>query len=92
MIIETDNIPAKMSASLVRAVCFLAMNPHVGVTKLTEYLGLSLAATSSLMVGAETAGLVKYGIDPADRRKAQLKLTSKGRDLVAKLQPEGAGA
>ena len=92
MIIETDNIPAKMSASLVRAVCFLTINPQVGVTKLSKYLGLSQAATSSIMIGAESDGLVTYVSDPADRRKAQLKLTSKGRDLVAKLQPEGAGA
>lgn len=90
MIIETDNIPAKMSASLVRAVCFLAMNPHVTVTRLSDYLGLSQAATSDMMIGAESSGLVAYVADPADRRKAQLKLTFAGRDLVGNLQPEGA--
>jgi DNA-binding MarR family transcriptional regulator len=62
----------------LRALDLLAAEPQT-VGWLAEQLGLSSAATTSLVDRLERAALVRRTADPADRRRVRVELTARAR-------------
>lgn len=60
------------------------------VADLAEQIGRSPSATSRLVSALERRGLVRRGVEVADRRQRQLHVTPAGRSLLA--QVDGARA
>ena len=62
----------------------------MSVGELAEKLGIRHVSVSQTRDSLEKAGIVACETDPADARRRTLKLTRKGRQLVAKIAPLSA--
>lgn len=72
-----------LSVAQFRTLAFLGRNEAAMVSDVANFLALTLPAASKLMDGLVNAGLATREIDPADRRKMILTLTSAGRKKYA---------
>jgi len=63
-----------------RTLSFLSHHGTASVSKIADFLGLGLPATSKIIDGLVTAGVVTRRGDPADRRRVLLEINEKGRN------------
>lgn len=56
-------------------------------SEISEALGYTKSAISQTLVDMLKEGLIMEQADPGDRRKKQLRLTSKGQDVIQQLEP-----
>lgn len=73
------------AGALGAAVSYLSQKPGCGIDQLREPLGLSQPAVARLVQQMVDNGLATRSIDSADRRRAQVRLTSRGRALAKAL-------
>lgn len=59
----------------------------LSVSEIAERLGITHASVSETRASLEAAELVHATADPSDARRRLLRLTKKGEQLVAKMQP-----
>ncbi len=60
----------------------------VSPTFLSQCINVSKNTISTLLRGLETQGLIQRILDPEDRRRFRIQLTTAGRDLVEASAPE----
>jgi DNA-binding MarR family transcriptional regulator len=65
-----------------RALLYVSRNPGSDVSGVAAHIGLMLPAASKLVQVLLTRGYVERSADPADRRRAVLRPTAKGRRVV----------
>lgn len=63
-----------------RTLAFLSRYGTASVSKIADFLGLGLPATSKIIDGLVTAGAITRRGDPADRRRVLLEINDKGRN------------
>jgi len=73
----------ELSVPQFRALAFLGRNEGAMLGDVATFLVLTLSATSKLVDGLVTAGLVARDSDPLDRRKIVLTLTASGQRKFA---------
>jgi DNA-binding MarR family transcriptional regulator len=85
-----SSVPAWMDLRLtvpqLRAL-FAVAHVHQGcsVTQIARFLGIGEPTASHLIERLVRAGLVDRGEDPADRRRAVVRLSAEGQRLIEKL-------
>jgi DNA-binding MarR family transcriptional regulator len=60
----------------------------IPASRWVEMMGISPSATTSLLDGLQTEGLIVRSDDPTDRRKVMISLTPKGRRVADRLKEE----
>ena len=65
-----------------RALAYVNRNPGADVSGVAAHIGLMLPAASKLIQVLLTRGYVERSADPADRRRAVLRPTAKGRKVM----------
>ena len=75
--------PHRLSVPQFRALLFLDRHPEASLSALAEHLGVSRPTASVLVDRLVQRGLVARGTDPAERRRAVLRLTTAGRRQLA---------
>jgi DNA-binding MarR family transcriptional regulator len=70
----------------LRVLLYVRRRPGVGLSALAEHLGVSKAATSTLVDRLVRAGLLDRSDDPSERRRIQLRLTPSGSEQVGLAQ------
>lgn len=88
MIIDSDKIPARMSASAVKALCLLADAKEWTMTALADGVGFTTASSTQMVDALEREGLVMRLRHPTDRRTVLVEMTLRGRELVDSLRPQ----
>jgi DNA-binding MarR family transcriptional regulator len=73
-----------LSVMQFRALVFLDLNPGASLSALAEYLGLTLPTVSQMIDGLVKKGIVTRQESPVDRRRVQLGLTKRGKNLLEK--------
>jgi DNA-binding MarR family transcriptional regulator len=68
----------ELSVAQFRALAFLGRNERAMLSDVANFLALTLPAASKMIDGLVGTGLATREIDPADRRKVNLALTSAG--------------
>lgn len=76
--------PAELSIAQFRAAALLHRYPGQSLSKLAEFLGLSLSSVSKLVDGLVGMGYVRHEVCPEDRRRAHLYLSPKGQSMFAR--------
>lgn len=71
-----------LSMTQINTLFHLYHGSHCGVSDVGELLGVTNAAASQMIDKMVHSGLIARSEDPIDRRMKQLKLTSKGRQVV----------
>jgi DNA-binding MarR family transcriptional regulator len=66
-----------------QAVSHLNAHGELGQSELARLLGITTGATTSLIDRLEVAGLAERSPHATDRRRSVVRLSEKGRDLVA---------
>lgn len=69
----------ELSVAQFRALAFLGRNERVMLGDVANFLALTLPSASKMIDGLVGAGLATREIDPEDRRKVILALTTTGR-------------
>ena len=73
----------ELSVAQFRALAFLGRNEHAMLGDVANFLALTLPAASKLIDGLVGVGYATREIDPEDRRKVVLALTTAGRRKYA---------
>jgi DNA-binding MarR family transcriptional regulator len=76
----------RLTAARVRLIVALASGPGVRMGALADQLGVTGRAVTALVDALEAEGVIVRKMDPHDRRAIQLRLTDRGRDLVAEIR------
>lgn len=71
-----------LSRSMIGTLFHLSHRGHVGVTDLSEHLGVSSAAASQMLEHLVEEGLIQRTEDPDDRRMKKITLTDKGNQVM----------
>jgi DNA-binding MarR family transcriptional regulator len=79
----------ELTLSQLKTVFTLDRTERVTISELAQHLGVGSAATSVLVDRLVRLGLAGRTEDPADRRRTFVRLTPRGRDLVAELRHGG---
>jgi DNA-binding MarR family transcriptional regulator len=58
------------------------------MTKISSFMGVSMATTTGIVARLVNCGLVKRALAPADRRLVFIALTPKGLDIIGKMVKE----
>lgn len=84
-----SSIPAWIDLQLtlpqLRTVFIIAHNNTSSVVQISQQLGIGEPTTSHLVDKLVQAGLVDRGEDPQDRRRALVRLSPAGREIIEKL-------
>lgn len=75
--------PGQLSVPQFRALLFLDRHPEASLSALAEHLGVSRPTASVLVERLVQRGLVARETDPAERRRAMLRLTPAGQRQLA---------
>ncbi|HXR27134.1 MAG TPA: MarR family transcriptional regulator [Candidatus Baltobacteraceae bacterium] len=67
----------------LRALLFVRRHPGCSLSAMAEHLGMTPPACSGLAERLVRAGVLERTIDPQERRRVQLRLTSDGKERVA---------
>ncbi len=94
MIINTDQIPAKMNGSMIKLLCTLREAEMAGeslnLTDLSKILQVETSSITQTQDRATAAGWVTSRHSAHDRRMKSLELTREGVALVESLRPKAA--
>ncbi len=74
---------ADLSVPQFRALGFIDRNDGASLSDLAEHMGLTLPTVSKLVDGLVARGLVGRRDDQRDRRRAMLRITPAGHDILA---------
>lgn len=75
-----------MTVPQLRALLYVRRHPGRSLSALAEQLGMTLPACSMLAERLVRAGRLERTVDPAERRRVQLRLTRDGVEDVARAQ------
>ncbi len=75
-----------LSHAKLHTLFYLHYHPQSRLVDLARYTGVSRAASSQLVDGMESQGLISRAADASDRRNKTLALTEKGQALVLSFQ------
>jgi DNA-binding MarR family transcriptional regulator len=78
--------PPEFTMAQLRAVMVLSHGPALAVGELGERLGITLSSASRLADRLVQERLAERWEDPTDRRRALLRLASRGHDLIEQMQ------
>ncbi|OXS32558.1 MarR family winged helix-turn-helix transcriptional regulator [Streptomyces sp. XY006] len=77
---------APASVSQMRVLLILEHHEHINLRTLATLLASTPPSTSRLCDRLHAAGLVEREVSPTDRREVRLRLSSRGRALLADLR------
>jgi len=75
--------PPTTTVPQLRALLYVRRSPGSSLSAMAEHLGMTLPACSALAERLVRAGWLERTIDPAERRRVQLRLTALGMERVA---------
>jgi len=73
---------SSLSMPQLRALGFIRRYPSITLSALAEHLGLTVSATSRLVDGLVSRGLMARAIPPENRRKVALTVTPSGLEIL----------
>ncbi len=78
-----------LTIAQVKGLLYVAAAGQTTVGELARALGIGQPASSTLVERLVQVGLVQRGEDPSDRRRALVRLTRRGEELVEQLEQAG---
>lgn len=88
----TDEHSAKLGLSQSKLTVLMYLNDEpeqcASPSSLAKYCGISRAAMTGLLDGLEQEGYVERDENPSDRRALRIKLTLKGQQFLAWIEPQ----